>query len=374
VVEDFTDYSYLAGKIDTEALLEELGIDVGFKQSQHQWMCHCPDFEGNHKHGDSSPSFGFNDEKLAYNCFVCGGGTIVELVWLMRPEMAPRSSGQADKAEAHDAVVTWLEGYADLNSETALSARIHSMLHPEEEDDTLPEIPEDNLFQYRMIHPYLYERGLTKDIIVDMQVGFDEEHAGITIPHFFMGKLVGLQRRHLATYTDGPKKDQYFCPRCELDGKKVPKYKNTSGFPKANTLYGYDRMKKYLKEEGASSVIVVESPMTALKLMSMGFNRVVATFGSFSREQGMLLLAVPTVYFWPDNDAAGYENAQRAVETLGKMTTLRIVPVVLNEKGDAADLQTADEVIAYLQAAYPSTLFAAKTSGKRLPTLAQIGR
>jgi DNA primase len=133
-------------------------------------------------------------------------------------------------------------------------------------------------------------------------------------------------------------------------------------------------MKKYLREEGGTSVIVVESPMTALKLMSMGFNRVVATFGAFSREQGMLLLAVPLVYFWPDNDAAGWENAQRCIETLGKMTTVKIVPVVLGDKSDAAELAQPDEVLEYLNAAYPSTLFAAKTGGKRLPTLAQISR
>jgi hypothetical protein len=337
---------------------------MGFKQSQHQYMCHCPDHEGNHKNGDSSPSFGYNEEKLAYNCFVCGGGSIIELVWMQKPEQAPASNGSADKVEATERTIQWLEQFADLNSPVDMRAKLQSLLNPEEEDDTLPEYPPDSLFQYRKIHPYLYERGLTKEVIVDMQVGFDEEHLGITIPHFFMGKLVGLQRRHLAQDASG-----FRCPRCEQDGKKVPKYKNTAKFPKVNTLYGYDQMKQALRNEKANSVIVVESPMTALKLKSMGFHRVVATFGQWSREQGMLLLAVPVIYFWPDNDPAGYENAKRCIETLGRMTEVRIVPVLPNLKGDPADLDTADEVLAHLKAAYSSSLFEMHAMNGALPTL-----
>lgn len=369
--QDPASFDYLKGRLDSEALLEDLGIDISFRQRANQLMAHCPDLMGNHANGDASASFGFNEEKLIFNCFVCGGGNIVELVWMMRPELAPKGDASADYTEAWDEGLRYLEQFADLNvSQDDLVAKLKKTLYPEQEDDELPDYPSDNLFQYRKIHPYLYERGLTKDVIVEMEVGFDEEHAGITIPHWFMGKLVGLQRRHLAQDADG----NFICERCfdpEKPNKKVPKYKNTSSFPKVNTLYGYDKMKQYLVEQGGG-VIVVESPFSVLKLKSLNFNKTVGTFGQFSFEQGMLLLACETVYFWPDNDKAGYENAKRATESmLGQMGTLKIVPVLPNSKGDPGDLDNAAEVAAYLKYAWPSSLWSLYAQD-RLPTLEQV--
>lgn len=364
---DAVDYSHLRGCVDMEAVLEDLGIDISFRPRPNQIMCHCPDFAGNHKNGDLHASFGVHEEKLAYNCFVCGGGNIIELVQMMRPEYARRWDNDLEKDRE---ALAYLERFADFNVQANMADKIKAILNPkEEEPEPIPDYPPESLFQYYKIHPYLYDRGLTKDIIVDMQVGFDDEHCGIVIPHFFMGKLVGWQTRHLAQDDSG----EYLCPveSCMQRGR-IPKYKNTSNFPKKNTLYGYDRLKRILKTSESKSVIVVESPMTALKLMSMGFERVVATFGQFSREQGMLLLACPLIYFWPDNDKAGFENTERCIETLGRYTVVKIVPVLPNPKGDAADLETASDVSKYLQNAYSSALLKGYAGGKILPTLEQI--
>jgi len=336
---------HLIGHLDIESLLEDLGIDLSYRKGD-QLMCHCPNLADNHKNGDANPSFGFSEKKLKFNCFVCGGGTAIDLVEMMKPGMT--------KLEA----LKYLETFADFDiSEEALLSRVHRIMNNEDEEPKeMPDYPPDMLFQYRKIHPFLYERGFTRDVIVDMQVGFDEEHMGITIPHFFMGKLVGLQRRHLLH--DGT---SYHCPRCELDGGRADKYKNTTRFPKVNTLYGYDQMKQALKEEKGRSVIVVESPFTVLKLKSLGFHRVVASFGSFSKEQGMLLIAVPTVYFWPDNDHAGWENAHKAINFLSKFVELKIIPAVPGSGSDGGDLTRSEEVQAYLDAAYPAALFGLKS-------------
>jgi hypothetical protein len=364
-------YDYLKGRLDSEALLESLGIDIGFRQRENQLMCHCPNLTGNHNNEDSSPSFGFNEEHLVYNCFVCGGGNVVELVWMMMPDLARKGDSSADYSEAWERGLRYLEQFADLNvSQDDLVDRLKRTMYPEQKDDELPDYPADNLFQYRKIHPYLYERGLTKGVIVEMEVGFDEEHAGITIPHWFMGKLVGMQRRHLAQDTDG----NFICDRCfdpDKPTKKIPKYKNTSSFPKVNTLYGYDKMKHYLAQQGGG-VIVNESPFSTLKLKSLGYHKTVGTFGQFSIEQGMLLLPCEKVYFWPDNDKAGYENAKRAAESmLGQMGTLYIVPVLPNYKGDPGDLNEASEVATYLKHAWPSSLWSLYTQDG-LPTLEKL--
>lgn len=353
-------YQHLYNRIEAEELLDDLGIDYSFRQGT-QVMCHCPDLSGRHKNGDANPSFGFKEDTLAFNCFVCGGGNVIELVQMMKPEL-----------KEEEEVVAYLEQFAgDPASPQDLLSKAQGIMTPEKASP-MPDYPEDSLFKFRQIHPYLYERGLSREIIVEMQVGFTEEHCGIVIPHMFQGKLRGWQIRHLAMQGE-----KFICDFCEDEsGKsmakgKVSKYKNTTRFPSSNTVYGYDRFKTKFKESDGKTCIVVESPMTALKLMSMGFDNVVATFGQFNREQGMLLMAVPTVYFWPDNDKAGYENSERAISTLGRYTVVKIVPVIDKIKGDAADLDSAEQVREYLDAAYASSLFPLLAKDK-LPTLEEL--
>lgn len=348
---------HLRGRIEVEPMLEGLGIDLGYRVGPSQLMCHCPDWMGNHKNGDSNPSFGFNEDKLVYNCFVCGGGTLVDLVQKML-------------GCTLDDAVTYLEGYSNLTpmNADALVQRVNQIMHPQEERVEMPEYPSESIFGFRKIHPYLYERGITKDVIMKMNVGFDEAHAGITFPHYFQGKLLGWQTRHLAEDDYGA----YLCDResCLKKGK-VPKYINTPSFPKQNTLYGYDQLKDAVRASGESYVIVVESPMTALYLMSLGFDQVVATFGAFSQEQGMLLLPFEKIFFWADNDAAGFTNAERAKRSLMKYSNLFFVPVVDGEKSDAANL-LPEQVQTYLDNVYPASLFMALNKGGKLATLSAL--
>lgn len=355
-VPDYTaNYSHLIGRLDVEALLEDLGVEFGYRIAANQIMCHCPNLEGNHRNNDANPSFGFREDKLIFNCFMCGGGNIIELVQMMQPGLTQEQA------------VKYAEQFADFNiSQEDFENKIKALLHPEEEKkDVMPEYPSDSLFQYRKIHPYLLNRGISKETIIEMQVGYDEEHDCIVFPHFFMGKLVGMQKRHITLDDSG----NYVCARCTANGKKkVPKYINTPDFPKVNTLWGYDFMKKYLVEDETSSVILVESPMSVLKLKSLGYHRAVATFGQFSREQAMLLIAMARVYYWPDNDPAGWKNAHTVMDVLMPYTDLRIVPVLPNEKGDAGDLDRSTDVGEYLHHAYPAALFSLK-SPQKLATL-----
>ena len=355
VPEYTVDYKHLIGRLDVEPFLEDLGVDFAYRLSQNQLMCHCPNLEGNHRNNDANPSFGFKEDGLIYNCFMCGGGNIIELVQMMRPGLTQEEA------------LKYAEQFADFNiSQEDFENKIKSMLHPQEEkEDKMPDYPVDALFQYRKIHPYLLDRGITRETIIEMQVGYDEEHDCIVFPHFFMGNLVGMQKRHITQDDSG----DYVCARCKANGKrKVPKYINTPDFPKVNTLFGYDHMKQAIKDEGVSSVIVVESPMSVLKLKSLGFNRAVATFGQFSREQAMLLIAMERVYYWPDNDPAGWKNAHTIMDVLMPYTDLRIVPVLPQEKGDAGDLDRGTDVGEYLHHAYPASLFSMK-SPQKLATL-----
>jgi len=336
---------FFKDKIEGEQVLEALGIDIAFRRN-NQIMCHCPDWFGNHKNGDANPSFGYNEDELLFNCFVCGGGNLFQLVENMM-------------GVDEDGAVEFLMQQANLEPQDSgkFAEQIEQILNPYEDTQVDPEYPESALFPFRKIHPYLYERGITKEVIIEHQVGFDEEHYGIVIPHWFMGVLKGWQIRHLVEQ-DG----EYHCPvkSCNFDKngneKPVPKYKNTSGLPKLNTLYAYDQTMRYCKKEGVGDIIVVESPMTTLYLKSHGFGSAVATFGQFSPAQASLLWPFNTVYYWPDNDKAGRNNTKLAIENLEQYVNLKIVPTVEGEKSDAANLDP-EEISDYIKRSEPSALW-----------------
>ena len=122
------------------------------------------------------------------------------------------------------------------------------------------------------------------------------------IPHFFNGQLVGWQGRKL---TEDP---------------RVPKYKNSKNFPKAWTLYNYDNV---CKDE---EIIVVESPMSVLKLKSLDITNVVSTFGAgVSNYQIHLLRQFQEICVWMDGDDAGRRASSDLTSCLSKTNMVTIL-------------------------------------------------
>lgn len=351
--EEITDdekVAFLRGRLDYEEILEALGIETSHFLGD--WlMCHCPNTV-NHTNGDTKPSFGFNVEEMRWNCFVCGGGSLLKLV--------------ADELDiSKEDALDWLKNQSTFEPSTSedLKSKILKLIHPVEQVDVLPTYPDDAVFKYRFIHPYLLDRGISKEVIIDMNVGFDPTHFGIIFPHWWKGALRGWQVRHLVSKNVSGK-DLFYCPICGNDSEHkiwAPKYSNTKGFPKKNTLYGYDQLNKDNKE-----VIVVESPMSVLYLKSHGFENVVATFGSWSMEQLAFLTVFDSVILWPDNDPAGVTNLKKVLEPLRNLTEVRVVPVVSKPKGDAADV-SPNLLSSYLERAI-SPVKLASLHGK-VPTL-----
>lgn len=103
-------------------------------------------------------------------------------------------------------------------------------------------------------------------------------------------------------------------------------------------------------------IIVVESPLTVLRLASWDLPNVVATFGSWGVEQAMSLIGASRIMLWPDNDAAGSENLARIEPVLSQYTEVLVVPLVPGDKSDPSDLADISEVHRYTEAAYPATL------------------
>ena len=128
-------------------------------------------------------------------------------------------------------------------------------------------------FNAKMLDPwlcytrYMDERGISHEVQKKMMTGLNRDNKDdvggtwvvqprLVIPHFFGGRLRGWSMRKLSSEQLGPK------------------YKHTGEFPKRNTLYNWDNAVAF------DSVIVTESPMSVLGLMSKGIENVVATFGA----------------------------------------------------------------------------------------------
>lgn len=331
------DISYLQDRLDFEEVLEGLGMEVSHWLGT--WiMCHCP-FTQNHANGDSSPSFGFNTETMGWNCFVCGGGGILQLV--------------EDLINCNqEAAIQWLTQLSSFEPSENLVDKVTKIMHPVSTEGIMPAYP-DEIYEKFETHEYerdayLEFRNISIEIGKETRIGVDQNHFGITIPHWFDGKLRGWQTRHVLDS----------CPTC---GPNPPKYKNTPNFPKKNTLYLYDFAIGF-------QALVVESPMSALYLWSMGIPNTMATFGSFSSQQAELLKKFSKVRIWPDNDPAGTNNLFKAVADLGESVDVSIVPVVDQPHGDPADV-SADRIHEYLFSAFPIALLPLFEGN--LPTLEQ---
>ena len=324
--------------IDAKEILETLGMSI-VQVGNDEIICHCP-FAENHKNGDKTPSFSFNTEKMVYNCFTCGGGTLISLIKYLRG----LDDSQVEK---------WvLEHASSVSEDRDLRDEVNKRLIKEE--DVATSFPQSILTSFNGFHPYLDQRGLSKEVCSKMRIGYDEAHSGITIPHFFNNKLVGWQTRHLIQDSNG----KFLCQKCP--DSRVPKYTNTHGFPKKNTLYNYSNALDNCRVTG-EEIIVVESPMTALKLMTLGYNSVVATFGSWSKEQMFSLIGcLQGVILWPDSDKAGDANVRRVIPILTQFVPVKIAPILDKEKGDPGDLDK-EEVAEYLKYCYsPFTVIVEK--------------
>ena len=115
-------------------------------------------------------------------------------------------------------------------------------------------------------------------------------------------------------------------------GEGVPKYLNspeTLLFNKRKLLFGLDRAKKAIRDEG--KVILVEGYMDAISLSAAGIKNVVASLGTaFTSEQCKLLLrCTDEICFCYDSDEAGQRATMRAlsiVHLTGAKARVLIIP------------------------------------------------
>jgi DNA primase len=272
--------------------------------------------------------FAIHPEKKVYNCFVCGGGSLLSLVMEL-------NDWDSDTAESY------LRQFAgDVRNDTEFLDDFLSAFAKDAEHraDTMPYFNERVLEKYDIASEYGESLGLKDSVIHLYRVLYAPEavkrspgrgkfadvpdYTGPAIlwPHFWNGRLVGWQSRWL-----DPDRPDF-----------VAKWTNTVDFPKDSTLYGYHKV-------APGKVHVVESAKTVLKLTQMGI-QAVGTFGSNVNDAQLRLLRKfrSGVVLCPDNDKAGDEWFKHLYDYLHRYVPVSGVVPVERNKGDLADLPDAE--------------------------------
>ncbi len=171
---------------DTRTILDMLKFDLAqhgvdrfhlFRNNGDNIQTNCPF----HKDGrERKPSFGVNGEIDKCHCFACGWSGTIE-------EMISELYGYQDEGNFGK---RWLiKRFNSVEIETrpsimeGFNARKLSVCNNRNNNrDIEIQISEAELDKYRYIHPYMYERGLTDEIIERFDIGYDRQRDCITFP------------------------------------------------------------------------------------------------------------------------------------------------------------------------------------------------
>lgn len=319
-------YSDYAHRIDIDAFEEAIEF-AGEDDGKGNDVGHCPDPWNLHKHGDTTGKFAIHRDKRVFNCWVCGGGTLLSLgmaVWNLQEE---------------DAIDRLLAMCGEPTDER-FEAEIGDLLRDERQrDPVVPWFNEKVLDQFEMnfgdeeLEQFLLDRHISDEVAKRHRVGFDPtavkisksgeryEGMGVVFPHFWRGRLVGWQIRWLKNTP-----------------KWVGKYKNTMDMPKKWTIYNYESL--YLEQ---NPIVVVESVPTALFLETLGFPSMATFGGSITPEQLQLLRACQQgLILAPDNDEPGMKFIEKSVPYLERYIDVKVCAPV-GDEGSGNDLGDLDD-------------------------------
>ena len=180
---------------DTQSVLDMLKFDLAkhgvdrfhiFRNNGENIQTNCPF----HKNGqERKPSFGVNGEIDKCHCFACGwAGTIEEMISELYGYQDEGKFGKrwlikrfnTVEIESRPNILEGLNVRNNVRNINVYSSNINR--NYDSNDNTRYITEEEELDKYRYIHPYLYERGLTDEIIERFDIGYDKEQREIIFP------------------------------------------------------------------------------------------------------------------------------------------------------------------------------------------------
>lgn len=264
----FINFKAVKAAITMEQVLQHYGLIDRFKKRGDSLTGPCPI----HK-GENPTQFRVSISKNVFNCFSkCKqGGNVLDFIAKMEDvsihaaavkaiewfQLDPDSMSEDSEDEEADAETAEAETKPEQKSKKA---------EPRPEEITGPNKPlKFRLEKLERSHPYLVERGLSVETLVDFGAGFCAKGmmAGrIAIPiHNPNGEVVAYAGR----LTSGEPTDEN------------PRYKLPPGFKKSLELFNIDRASK---ESSEKPLVIVEGFFDCMKLHQLGHRKTAALMGS----------------------------------------------------------------------------------------------
>lgn len=267
-------------KLRSDALLAGIQVFHKFRLSgKSDIMTTCPFHKGGQ---ERKPSFGISRVDGTCHCFACGWvGSVTEMI--------SKLFGYDDNGAYGE---RWLSrNFLSLSIETRKPLQISLDRRASSGVNVSPAFTEQELDSYRYVHPYMYDRGLTDEIIEKFDVGYDRKTNCVTFPCYYAdGSPAFIARRSVKT--------KFFSYPEEV---KKPLY--------ASHLF-YENSYNY--------AVVCESIFNALTCWKWGLPAV-ALLGTGSYEQYPMLVDLPVrkLILGLDPDEAGNRGAQKIREKVG---------------------------------------------------------
>jgi DNA primase len=334
----FVDFKAVKSAITMEQILEHYGLIDRFKRSGDSLSGPCPIHKG------SNPTqFRISVSKNIWNCFSrCDhGGNTLDFIARM------------DDISIHAAALKAIEWFG-LDPEAMSAGPDKEQPDEAAESGTasppMPETkkavvaPEKNtpntplkfrLDKLERNHPYLAERGLSLETIVDFGIGFCGKGMmadRIAIPiHNPEGNVVAYAGR----FPGEPSED-------------TPKYKLPPGFRKSLELFNIDRA---IKQPADEPLVIVEGFFDAMRLHQHGCRKVVALMGSTMSAAQEELIGKHTnrdsrIIILLDEDEAGQVGRDDIAVRLAKFCFVTVHP--FDKPGTQPDQLSAEDVCSLL--------------------------
>ncbi|HMJ91505.1 MAG TPA: CHC2 zinc finger domain-containing protein [Candidatus Acidoferrum sp.] len=262
----FVDFKAVKAAVSMEQILQHYDLLDQFKKSGDSLSGPCPI----HK-GENPTQFRVSVAKNVWHCFSkCQrGGNALDFISLMEDVSIHAAAVKA--IEWFNLDMDAVSGDREQQHEPPPSKTIDEHERPasKEEPQTEEEIAPNKPLKFRLDklqreHPYLIERGLTLETLIDFGAGYCSKGmmAGrVAIPiHTVDGEVVAYAGRFPGEPPEG-----------------TPKYKLPQGFRKSLELFNIDRAKK---ESPDQPLVIVEGFFGCMALHQHGHRKVGALMGS----------------------------------------------------------------------------------------------
>jgi DNA primase len=289
------------------------------RQKKDELIGFCP------FHKESKPSFHVSLSKNAFQCFGCKAkGNILDFV---------QQKEGVELREAGLLIGQWFGiGQGPISApEAKEEARKEEKAPTLAKEGEIMNPPLKFALKLDSDHPYLTERGLSKETVEHFGLGYCSRgllKGRIAIPiHNDKGELVAYAGRWPGDPPEG-------------EGK----YKLPVGFQKHLVLFNLHRA----IAEAQDKLIIVEGFFDCFRIWQAGFKNVVALMGSaLSKEQeDLLVVHAKAIVLMLDRDDAGKRATEEILSRLARRVFVRVVE--LPSEGDQPDRLKEEELVRLL--------------------------